>query len=72
MRIIKVELNELKPDEGMCLTNGSVVKPPNESIYLAVNDSADNWDEITEEEYNEKQKEAEKRQAEMLPEEIGE
>ena len=62
MEIIKVELNELKPSDGMCLTNGAVIKPPNESIYLAVTDSKANWHEITAEE-------AEKRQAEMLPKE---
>lgn len=57
MQIIKVELNELKPSEGMCLTNGAVVKPPNESIYLAVTDSHDNWHEITAEEYEQIQAE---------------
>ena len=53
MDIIKIELRELRPSEGMCLTNGDVVKPVNESIYLGCNDSSDNWHEITEEEYNE-------------------
>ena len=52
MDIIKIELRELRPSDGMCLTNGEVVKPPNESIYLGINDSPDNWHEITEEEYN--------------------
>ena len=63
MDIIKIELRELRPNEGMCLTNGDVVKPPNESIYLGVYDSPNNWHEITEEEYaaieEEKLKEAE-------------
>ena len=52
MDIIKIELRELRPSDGMCLTNGEVVKPPNESIYLGINDSPDNWHEISEEEYN--------------------
>lgn len=52
MDIIKIELRELRPSDGMCLTNGEVAKPPNESIYLGINDSPDNWHEITEQEYN--------------------
>lgn len=52
MDIIKIELRELRPSDEMCLTNGEVVKPPNESIYLGINDIPDNWHEITEEEYN--------------------
>lgn len=53
MEIKTIELRELRPSEGMCLTNGDVAKPPNEPIYLGVNDSQDNWHEITEEEYSE-------------------
>ena len=68
MELIKVELTGIKPSKGMCLTDGAVIKPPNEPIYLGVNDSTDNWHEITEEEYNEKLEEIEKRQEEMLQE----
>lgn len=56
MEIKIIELRELKPSKEMCLTNGEVVKPPNESIYLGCNDSPDNWYEITEAEYEEIQK----------------
>lgn len=59
MEIKTIELRELKPSEGMCLTNGEVTKPPNESIYLGCNDKPDNWHEITEEEYAEVLKEQE-------------
>ena len=41
---------ELKAKEGMILTNGEVY---GKSISLGVNDSIDNWHEITEEEYAE-------------------
>ena len=41
---------ELKAKEGMILTNGEVY---GKSISLGVNDSIDNWWEITEEEYAE-------------------
>lgn len=61
MDIIKIELRELKPSGGMCLTNGDVIKPPNESIYLSINDSPDNWHEITAEEYQQKLAEEEAR-----------
>ncbi len=39
----------LKADEGKFLTNGETFA---KVVYLGKNDSADNWHEITEEEYN--------------------
>jgi hypothetical protein len=65
MEIKTIELRELRPSEGMCLTNGDVAKPPNEPIYLGVNDSQDNWHEITEEEYSEILDEQEETEEEM-------
>lgn len=46
-----MELNKIIAKEGMILTNGEAY---GKSISLGVNDSIDNWWEITEEEYNEK------------------
>ncbi len=40
----------LKADEGKMLTNGETFATV---VYLGKNDSADNWHEITEEEYEE-------------------
>lgn len=44
-----VKDNQIIADEGMVLTNGRIYT---KHLYLGVNDSADNWHEITEEEYN--------------------
>lgn len=44
-----MELNKITANEGMILTNGEVY---GKSISLGVNDSIDNWWEITEDEYN--------------------
>lgn len=54
----KIELRKLTAAEGMTLTNGEAFS---KEIYLGVNDSADNWHEITD-------AEAERIQAESLPE----
>ncbi len=43
-----MELKTIIANEGMILTNGEVC---GKSISLGVNDSRDNWYEITEEEY---------------------
>lgn len=42
-----IELRKLTPGEGMTLTNGTEF---GKEIYLGINDSADNWREITDEE----------------------
>ena len=51
-----IELKKLTAAEGMTLTNG---KDFGKEIYLGINDSADNWHEITD-------AEAERIQAEMM------
>lgn len=53
-----IELRMLTAAEGMTLTNGEAF---GKEIYLGINDSADNWHEITD-------AEAERIQAESLPE----
>lgn len=53
MEIITIELREIKAGEGMVLTDGETYSSVGGSIYLGVNDSPDNWHEITEAEYNE-------------------
>lgn len=57
----KIELRKLTAAEGMTLTNGEAY---GKEIYLGVNDSPDNWHEITDAEYEkivaEKEAEAEK------------
>ena len=49
MKLETIEIRKLTATEGMVLTNGEVYS---KEIYLGCNDSADNWHEITEEEYN--------------------
>lgn len=49
--VITVQVRTIKADEGKVLTNGKSYSDPGGKVYLASNDSADNWDEITEEEY---------------------
>lgn len=53
-----IEVTKITATEGMVLTNGTAYS---KEIYLGVNDSIENWHEITEEEYSEilKAKEAE-------------
>ena len=48
METTKIELIKLTPSEGMVLTNGETYST---EVYLGKNDSADNWHEITVEEY---------------------
>lgn len=48
MTVTTVELKKMEATEGMVLTNGDVY---GKVIYLGVNDSPDNWREITDEEY---------------------
>ena len=66
MELINIELRCLKADEGKVLTNGEAYSSVGGEIYLGLNDSPDNWHEITEEEYNEKMKELELMQDENL------
>jgi hypothetical protein len=54
-----MENNIIKAKEGMVLTNGEVYSSVGGSVYLGINDSPDNWREITEEEYNKLQEELE-------------
>ena len=51
------ELRTKKAPEGMVLTNGEAYSEPGGIIYLGVNDSPENWNEITAEEAEEMQKE---------------
>lgn len=48
-----IELIELKASNGMTLTNGEAY---GKTIYLGINDSVDNWHEITDAEAEELQK----------------
>ena len=52
----KIELRKLTAAEGMILTNGEAF---GKEIYLGKNDSAENWHEITQAEYDEILKEQE-------------
>lgn len=52
MEVKEIKLRELKPSKGMALTNGETYSAPDTPIYLGVNDSPDNWWEITAEEFN--------------------
>lgn len=64
MEIKKIELTEIKATENMVLTNGVAYSSVGGSVYLGVNDSPENWREITKEEYNDIMRELEE-QAEM-------
>ena len=48
MKIDTIEIKKLIASVGMVLTNGEAYGT---EIYLGCNDSADNWHEITQEEY---------------------
>ncbi len=56
MEIKTIKIIEIKANKGMVLTDGETYSSVGGSIYLGVNDSPDNWREITEAEYNEIQK----------------
>lgn len=55
-----------KPKKGMALTNGDVVIREGGFVDIGVNDSPDNWYEITEEEYNRIKAEEEKESPENI------
>ena len=55
--ITDMTFRKLSPSEGMKLTNGEVLAEG--EVYLGKGDSADNWYEITEEEYQQKMAERE-------------
>ena len=48
MEITTIEIKKLIASSGMVLTNGEAYGT---EIYLGCNDKAENWHEITEEEY---------------------
>lgn len=48
MQKTTIKIIKITASEGMILTNGEVYS---DEVYLSVNDSADNWHEITIEEY---------------------
>lgn len=50
MKAETFELKQLTADEGMVLTNGEVY---GKVIYLGINDTVENWYEITDERYAE-------------------
>lgn len=54
-----VQLRILKADENMVLTNGETFSSVGGEVYLGINDSPDNWWEITQEEFEQMQKEIE-------------
>lgn len=62
MIILEINPTRIAPDEGMVLTNGEVYSTDSNYITLGVNDSIDNWYDITAEE-------AERLQNEELSEE---
>lgn len=60
LKISTIELKKITASEGMVLTNGDTYSSVGGSVYLGIHDSADNWHEIPEEEYNRIVAEAEK------------
>lgn len=56
MEKTKIELIKITASEGMVLTNGDTYS---KEIYLGVNDSVENWHEITDAEYEEIMKDEE-------------
>lgn len=50
MEMTTIELRKLTATDGYVLTNGEAYS---KEVYLGVNDSPDNWHEITEEEFAE-------------------
>lgn len=59
MKIIDINLKGIEADEGKVLTNGKAFSSVGGKIYLGINDKVENWEEITEERYQEILKEQE-------------
>ena len=47
-----VKITYIRADKGKVLTNGTEYVKNGQRVALGINDSKDNWHEITEEEYN--------------------
>lgn len=47
-----IEIKKLTASDGMVLTNGEAYSSVGGEVYLGINDSVENWREITEKEYN--------------------
>ena len=58
-----IELTKVTASEGMMLTNGDTYS---KEIYLGINDTVDNWHEITDAEYEEILKEKDKEMKEAM------
>ena len=52
MIISSVEIKTITAEAGKVLTNGEAYSSVGGTVYLGKNDSAENWHEITEEEFN--------------------
>lgn len=57
MTVSTIEIQKLQASEGKVLTNGTAFSSVGGVVYLPEDADASNWQEITETEYNEKQKE---------------
>lgn len=66
----QVTLRILEADEGHVLTQATDVEPQNrvysEKIYLAVNDSPENWMEITQEQAGKEKEEASRETSQQI------
>lgn len=66
----QVTLRILEADEGHVLTQATDVEPQNrvysEKIYLAVNDSPENWMEITQEQADKEKEEASRKTSQQI------
>ena len=51
MEVSTIEIKRITASEGHVLTNGEAYSSVGGSVYLGKHDSAENWREITEEEY---------------------